>query len=218
MPSGSPTGRPFAGALALIAWIAVALQIFLVVRVVTSEGRPFIDGVVNTLSYFTVLTNLLVALVTTATFMRGVNAGFLTRPGTMTATAVYILVVGLIYALLLRSLWEPTGLQRVADEALHVATPVLYVLYWLVFVPKGSLRWSEPLYWLIYPIAYFVYFVARGALTGIYVYPFGDIGALGLSRVLVNAVLFLVGFLALGLIFVAIDRLLSRSRGEAISG
>ena len=58
-----------------------------------------------------------------------------------------------------------------ADLVLHDAIPFLYPLYWLVFLPKGSLRWSEPAWWLVFPALYFLYSMLRGAAFGTYLYP-----------------------------------------------
>jgi hypothetical protein len=159
-------GQLYLVVIATIAWLAVAVQIFLVIGIVTAAGQPPIVGILNTLSYFTVLTNLLVALVATASAWRGCSDGFLTSPSTITATAVYIFVVGLIYSLVLRALWEPSGLQLAADIALHDLVPTLYVVYWLFCVPKGTLRWDQPIHWLIYPLAYMAYTLVRGLLGG----------------------------------------------------
>jgi hypothetical protein len=195
--------------LAVIAWLAVLLQIALAVRTVTAAGQSPLVGVVNTLSYFTILTNLIVAIVSTASALcnaSNISDTFLTRPSTMSAVAVYIFIVGLTYSLLLRSIWDPTGLSLVLDVALHDITPVLYVLFWFFFVPKGTLRWSQPIYWLIYPVLYVVYSLIRGAITGRYPYYFVDVTLLGYPKALVNTVLLLIGFWIIGLIVVAIDR------------
>jgi hypothetical protein len=111
--------------LAVIAWLAVLLQIALAVRTVTGEGQSPVVGVINTLSYFTILTNLIVAIVCTASALHGASDTFLTRPSTMSAVTVYIFIVGLTYSLLLRSIWDPTGLNAVLDVALHDITPIL---------------------------------------------------------------------------------------------
>jgi hypothetical protein len=158
-----------------------------------------------------VLTVLAVALVTTASATTPVVPGtldsFLTRPGTMTAVAVYIFVVGLVYSLFLRSVWDPTGLNKVADVALHDAVPVLYVVYWLIFVPKKNLNWTQPFYWLIYPLAYFAYALVRGEITGKYPYWFADPTVLGYPRTFANSALLLIGFLVLGEVAVSVGRL-----------
>ena len=203
--------------LTVVAWLAVALQIFLTTRDVLSQGLSTAHGIVKTLSYFTVLTNLIVAIVTTALLARGKQDGFLTRPSTTSATAVYITVVGMIYSLLLRALWEPTGLQLVVDVALHDAVPILYIVFWLLSVTKGTLKWVAPLWWLIYPLGYVGWTVLRGWRTGEYPYPFADVNALGYPTVFLNAALILAGFLVLGLIVVAIDHLLGRRRPAALT-
>ena len=118
----------------------------------------------------------------------------------------------MIYSLLLRALWEPTGLQLVVDVALHDAVPILYILFWFSYVTKGTLKWIAPLWWLIYPLAYVGWTVLRGWRTGEYPYPFADVNALGYPTVFVNAAMILAGFLVLGLIAVAIDHLLGRRR------
>lgn len=192
--------------VALIAWCALALQTFLAVQVVIGQGRPAWIGVANTFSYFTILTNLLVAIVCTASLLENREDTFLTRPSALSAVAVYIFIVGFIYSLLLRSVWNPTGLQAVADHALHDATPILFVLFWISFVPKGTLRWSQPLYWLLYPLLYIAYCLVRGALTGFYPYHFVDVTQLGYPRALLNTVFLVAAFWIVGLILVAIDR------------
>jgi hypothetical protein len=198
--------------LAGIAWLAVFLQIAMAVRTVTAAGQSPLVGVINTLSYFTILTNLIVAIVSTASVRREAPDTFLTRPSTLSAVAVYIFIVGLTYSLLLRSIWEPTGLNAVLDVALHDITPILYVLFWFVFVPKGTLRWSQPISWLIYPLIYVVYSLIRGAITGTYPYYFVDVTLLGYPKALVNTALMLIGFWIAGLVAVAIDRFAGRSR------
>jgi hypothetical protein len=198
--------------IAVIAWSAVLVQIVSVAKGMVSDGRSPILGVINTLSYFTILTNLLLAIVTTACFLRGDADTLLTRPSTQSAVALYIFVVGLIYTLLLRAIWNPTGLNAILDTALHDVTPVLYLLYWFLFVPKGTLRWNMPFYWLAYPVLYVVYCILRGSLTGLYPYHFVDVTILGYPRALLNTALLLLGFWILGLVLVAIDRLLGKSR------
>jgi hypothetical protein len=207
MANKTPVQQSYLVVLAVVAWVAVALQIWLVMQTYAASGGSMIRAMAHTLSYFTVLTNLVVALVTTASALRGELDSFLTRPGTMTAVAVYIFVVGLVYSLFLRHVWNPTGLNKVADAALHDVVPVLYVLYWLIFVPKKNLSWVQPFYWLIYPLAYFAYALVRGEITGKYPYWFADPTHLGYPRTFMNSALLLTGFLVLGEIAVTIGRL-----------
>jgi hypothetical protein len=211
MASKTPAQQAYLVILAVVAWLAVGLQIWLVIQTYAARGDSAFGAVVHTLSFFTVLTVLVVALVTTASATTPVVPGerdsFLKRPGTMTAVAVYIFVVGLVYSLFLRSVWDPTGLNKVADAALHDAVPVLYVVYWLIFVPKKNLRWVQPFYWLIYPLAYFLYALVRGEITGKYPYWFADPTVLGYPRTFANSALLVIGFLVLGEVAVSVGRL-----------
>jgi len=86
---------------------------------------------------FTIDTNILVAL--SYTFIAlGSNSRwgkFFTKATTITAITVYIIIVGVTYNIILRSTWNPQGLQKLVDELLHSVIPVLYVLFWVFFVP-----------------------------------------------------------------------------------
>lgn len=200
-------GRALLMLLATLAWLGVGLQLLVSMRLASAAGRPALAGMLDALCYFTVLTNVLVATVSTARAMR---AGSAPGPGMLAATAVYIFVVGLIYTLLLRALWAPSGLHKLADALLHDLVPVLYVLWWICCAPHGQLRWRQPAWWLLYPLAYFAFSVLLGSYSGRYLYPFADIGTLGIAAVLRNAVFLLALFLALGLAAVSLDRALGR--------
>jgi hypothetical protein len=210
MSKGWSASRAFVVSVALVAWAGVLLQLWLSARHAQQTGHSALHAALLVLCYNTVLTNTLVAFVTTAVALGGAS-GWLTRAGTLAATAVYICVVGLVYSLLLRSQWTPAGLFRVANELLHDVTPVLYLLWWLLCAPKNGLRWGAPVKWLLYPLAYFLLSLIAGAHTGRYLYPFGDVEAHGLGVVLRNGALILVLYLGLGVIVVGIGRLFSGS-------
>ncbi|PRH88544.1 hypothetical protein C5L14_04700 [Labrys okinawensis] len=211
MTGSQATGRLFVALIAITAWLAVALRAWIVVGAVMARGRTALDGLVTVFSYFTLQTNVILAVVATACALRGEAAGFLTKPSTRAAVTVYIIIVGVIYAVLLAGLRQLTGLAVPVDIALHRVVPVLFTLYWLLFVPKGHLAWRDPLAWLIFPALYVVYSLVYGALTGRYLYPFSNVPVLGYPRALGNAALILLAFYLVGLVLVAIDRALARS-------
>jgi hypothetical protein len=193
---------------ALLGWFALVLQLYLML-VQSPAGVPAIVGTVITyFSFFTILTNILVALVFTATvFSLKTGWGqFFRRPTVQAGAAVYIVIVGIVYRLLLRQLWNPQGMQWAADFILHDVIPVVYALYWLVFAPRTELRWKDALGWLVYPAVYAVYVLARGAVSGLYPYPFMDVNVLGYGGVLAHAAVFLLVFLGMGLLVVAVGR------------
>src|SRR5262249_656070 len=146
----------------------------------------------------------------------GRGPAFLRNVSTQTAATAYIVVVGLVYAFLLRHLLNPQGVSFATDVVFHDVMPVLYPLYWLMFVPKGALRWIDAVCWLAFPALYFAYCLLRGTISGVYPYPFIDVNTLGYTRVFLNATLLTAGFLGLGLILIAIDHWMGRgTRREA---
>ena len=86
-----------------------------------------------------------------------------------------------MYNLVLRFLWDPQGWQLVADELLHTVIPLLFLLYWFLFVKRRNLYWKDAFLWLIYPFVYLLYVFFRGAITGLYPYPFIDVPALDIT-------------------------------------
>jgi hypothetical protein len=195
-------------AIAFVTWFALALQFYLMVIQSQAQDADRFRLTVNYFSFFTILTNLLVAMGLTLSFaIPNSRLGrFLSRPVVASGTAVYIAIVGATYSLLLRSLWTPQGAQKLADIVLHDFVPVIYVAYWLIFVPKSALRWKDIFYWLFYPLGYFGYSLIRGAAIGWYPYPFIDANKLGYVRVLANAAMLVCSFLAVALLAVAIGR------------
>ncbi len=200
-------------AIAVIAWFALVLQLYLMIANSSASGWATVGVVVNYFSFFTILTNLLVAVV--LTFSVGMPESswgrFFFSATVQAGTGVYIAVVGLTYSLLLRHLWSPVGAQKVADVLLHDVIPIAYVIYWLIFAPKATLRWSDALRWLVYPVVYMIYTLAHGVASGWWPYPFIDVNMLGFPRALGNGALVLLGFFGMGLVAVAIGRWLSRT-------
>jgi hypothetical protein len=137
-PIGS-LDRTCMAVIAAIGWFALALQFYLMIIVTPTPGADRVRLTFNYFSFFTILTNLLVALGLTFRLVapRSRWGDFFSRPTVASGTAVYIAIVGGTYSLLLRSLWSPQGAQKVADNLLHDLVPIMYVAYWLVFIHKG---------------------------------------------------------------------------------
>lgn len=200
--------RPLIAAAAMLAWTALALRLYLTLAIVPGPHH----AIAAYLGYFTIQSNILAALVLSAWAARPGGSGWLHRPGVRAAAVVYMAVVGMVYAVLLRSLWNPQGLAKFCDVMMHDVMPILYGLLWLLAAPKGALRWRQPAWWLAFPFAYFLYSLARGIATGFYPYPFLDVTKLGYGGVLANAFVLLGVFWGLGLAMVAIDGALARAR------
>jgi hypothetical protein len=208
-----PKNRAVVAAFAAFAWFGLLLQLFLTVQSTVQSGRGVGWGLVIYLGYFTILTNLLVCLTLTLPLVApSVSAGrFFARSDVNAGVATSIIFVGLAYYFLLRNVWNPQGLNLLANAILHYATPVAFLAYWWFAFPKGALRWSYPVIWGIYPTTYLIYILIRGEIIGGH-YPYGfiDPSTIGYPKTVINGVGLLVVFIALGLILVALGRMQRR--------
>lgn len=201
--------RLVAGMLAALGWFALVLQFRLVLAVNEAAGIPAGETLVRFFSYFTILTNTLVASILTG-IMLGHRGTWLSRPQVQAAAAVYITIVFSVYFLILRHLWQPEGPQWLADTLLHYAMRALYILFWLIFADKTGMQWSDALRWLAFPLIYVCAVLARGVPSGFYPYPFIDATALSYPEIALNSAVLLAAFLLCGLAYVAISRARSR--------
>ena len=208
MTAERETARFFTAFAAAMIWCGVLLQLYLSLGLSLANGKTVAEGLIIYFGYFTILTNLLVAVVLTVpAAVPASRAGrFFSRPGVRTATAAAITLVGLAYFFLLRKVWNPQGWQLVADWVLHYLTPILFLACWWIAVPKEGLRWPHVGAWASYPLGYFVYMLIRGELTGLYPYHFLDVGSLGYGRTLTNGLGVLVGFVLVSLLLLLAGR------------
>ena len=211
--TSGPAVRRLAVLLAVLGWAALMLQAWISITRHIALGNGAAYGVMMYTGYFTILTNALCAAVATAVAL-GARASpalqALRRPAFITAAAVSILLVGVIYHLLLRAIHHPVGLEYACNIALHYLVPPLFVSFWWLAVPRGVLVWRDLWLAFAFPAAYAVYVLARGEIAGVYPYPFFDVTKLGYADVLRNAAGLSAVFVIVGLIMVALKRLASR--------
>ncbi|WP_055699767.1 MULTISPECIES: Pr6Pr family membrane protein [Streptomyces] len=218
-----PVRRPLAAAFrALIALAAVTgIVIDLVI------GSPL-----RVLSYFTIQSNVLVAVVLGVSAWRAWRGRPPLPPWVTAGTLLFISITGLVYHLVLANdasgfamtedAGATSGWHTVSNQLLHTVTPVAVALDWLLLTRPGGLRPRHAGLWLLYPLAYLAFALARGALmspgsTARYPYPFLDVDAHGYAGVLGNAVIFGLAFYALALLVVGLDRV-RPSPGAAKTG
>lgn len=194
--------RIAAGIAALVAWLGLALQLGLIVR---QLGAPL--GLWRFFGFFTILTNLATALVATAMALR--SSGWLAAPRARLMAVTSIALVGIVYTVALRALWNPSGLQKLVDIALHDAVPVLFVLAWILAGHSG-LRWREVGWSMIPAIAYAAYALARGQVDGWYAYWFLDPRSQGWGDMLASVAVLTAVTGLIGAAFVGLDRRLAR--------
>jgi hypothetical protein len=189
--------------IASMAWIGVAIYF----AVLTSQGEGVLTAVWKLLGYFTITTNLVVAVV-----FSGIAAGSakFAHPWIVGGSCLSILLVGVVYGLLLHGLVDLSGGSVTANLLLHVLTPLLVPLFWALFVSKGALKLRDIFLWALYPLVYLFYALLRGQFTGHYAYPFINVAQYGWTRVAANAAMIALAYLAASWLFVKIDRQLGR--------
>jgi hypothetical protein len=191
--------RMLAACGAALGWAALALQLMLTLALVRAQGGSALFGLWRFFGYFTIITNLFAAIVLSMAVFRRSTA----RLEFCAATAM--IMVGAVYSLLLREIWNPQGLEKLADVALHDVLPVMTLLFWL-FSPRRRLTAKDVAASLVLPLAFCAYAMVRGALDGWYPYPFIDVAVLGVARVAVNCAVIAVVFTAMAVALGWLDR------------
>ena len=198
--------RVLAGLAALVGWVALVLQLVLLVGTFQSDGRSAVAAVWRFFGFFTILSNLAAACVMTHAALRpqarrGLGAP---RAGLLVASAMAI--VGIVYSIALRALWDPQGLSKVADTLLHDVAPVLVVLAFLV--RPQHVAWRDAGAALVVPLVYCGYMFGRGALDGWYPYPFLDPNQLAMPQLAGNTVALAIAYGLVALVLAGAARLL----------
>ena len=183
--------------LSVLGFVTVVLQFYLMME---NRTVSVMESVIRFFSYFTILSNLILAIVLSLQSFQKETIKF------FTPITVYITIVGLVYQILLRHTWNPTGLQRIVDESLHSVIPLLAIVYWFLFEER-KIRYAEIPKWLLFPLAYLIYILIRGNYSGFYPYPFVDVNHFGLNQVLINSGFMLTAFVVVSALLVWIIKL-----------
>ena len=141
---------------ALLATIALVVQ-----YADSSQISGF--SAVNFFSYFTILSNILgaVVLLWAAFSYRRSEALDYVRG----AAAAYLAVTGLVFALLLADESESLGmLYPWVDGIVHELMPLVVIFDWLLVPPIARLGLRRTWWWLAFPISYVAYSLLRGQL------------------------------------------------------
>jgi hypothetical protein len=84
---------------------------------------------------------------------------------------------------------EPKGWEQTSTNvAFHYVVPLLAVLGWLLFGPRPRVDRASAVWSLLWPVLWFGYTLAHGAISNWYPYPFASVADHGYGRVLLNAV------------------------------
>jgi hypothetical protein len=209
------------GATSTIVAFGLILQLILAVTAADDHGafQSTPARVINFFSYFTVWSNIAVAITTGLLALNPFRASTLFRVARLDAV-VCITVTGVVFHLALADLQELTGWDLVADFLLHTLSPILCALGWLVLGPRRQLSPRVVMLSAVAPVVWLAYALVRGALVedrfgnDFYAYPFMNVEIHGYATALMRCAI--VAGLLLGLAWGAygLDRHLPGLQGR----
>lgn len=207
--------RTWHATIAVLVVAALAVQLVICIRAPANPpghavgylaGAPFLTRLIRTVSFFTILSNILSAVVSGQLARTPARDGRVWR--IVRLDAVFgIAVTGIVYSTVLARTHEPKGWEQVSTNAVfHYVVPILMVLGWLLFGPRPRITGSVIAWSLLWPLVWFAYALVHGAVSKWYPYPFVDVASQGYARVLINAVVVTVVFGVVAVIFAVGDR------------
>jgi hypothetical protein len=195
--------------VAVLAWGAVVFQFVLVLTgsaVLVEDDPPgMVERIYRFFAYFTIQSNLVVAVVSTAL----ARDPRLDRPRWRVARLagiVGIIVTGLVHFFLLRPLLDLDGADWLADRWLHMVVPVVCVAAWVWVGPRPRVAGREVAYALAWPILWIAWTLVVGQVDGWVPYPFLDPDEDGWASVLIVCVGITALFLLLFAVIAWLDR------------
>ena len=164
-----------------------------------SPGQPLINRIVDYLSFFTIWSNIVVAIVAGHFVYRPRAASPWFRTLWLSALLM-ISVTGLIYHFALADLVDTQGAAAVSNACNHILTPLAFVLAWLIVGPRGWISAKLIMASFILPLSWILLTLTRGAIIDAYPYPFVNVVKLGYGPVLLNLVIVLLACCVLALL------------------
>ena len=209
--------RAWFGATALAGFTGLVIQLFVAadaepVLFHTASGRVF-----NVFCFFTIQSNIIVGVTTLLLALDSKRSSILFNTFRLTGV-VAIAITGVVYHSVLSQLFDLESWALVADNLLHTVVPIMAVVGWLMFGPRGLTSPRIMQLSVLFPIAWLIFTLIRGSVVDFYPYPFVDVIHLGYGRVLINCVWVAVLYLGIAAGATTLDGWLARNRAIARPG
>ncbi len=214
-----PTILAFAGIAAGL--VGLALDGWSIFPSVMTESatnavaRSFPDAFLYFWTFFTHLTNLWLLLTYAAVLTGWSWLAWFRRPVTMASAAAFITLVMLYYHFMLAPTLKMEGALLVATYLLHYIAPLIYLAWWTLFAPHGTLRWRSIPMMLLPGIGYVAWVLLRGAVANEYPYDILDAGKFGYGTVAIGVGVLLAAVTVFSTILIVADGFLARRREPA---
>lgn len=219
-----PSARRWFVGLAAWTWLGLAIQF-----VISSTGMyptqatkpssygylnaPGIEGavgrIVDFFSYFTIWSNITVAVVATLLALDPQRDGRWLRAVRL-SSLLMISITGLVYGVILAGVSALRGWEVLANFFIHQSVPLLAVVVFVVAGPRGWIDWPTVARSLVLPLVWLAYVLVRGVVIDAYPYFFIDVVVLGYGTVMLNLAGVMLLGLVLAVVFLYADRWLVR--------
>jgi hypothetical protein len=179
----------------------------------TAEGVRFhspLPRSLNVLVFFTIDSNVIMGATSLLLAMNPKRSSTLFNAARL-AGVVSIAITGIVFHAVLGKLLDLESWALVADKLTHTVVPIMGVLGWLLYGPRGMTSRRIVRLAVIYPLVWLTFTLIRGAIIDFYPYPFVDVTHLGYGWVVVNCVWIALLYLALASGGAALDRRLTRT-------
>ena len=194
------------GISALIMWSGMALRLLIDLFDLAKNEVPAhglfgnyaagISGaparIFDSLSYFTIWSNIGVAIVVTMLYLNPSRDSKMFRVMRNT-TLLMIALTGILYVALIAPYENVYGLNILANVFEHYVTPVIAVMVWVIVGPRGWMTFKGS--WKLYgvPIIFLGFTLVKGAITHRYPYTFFNVVKYGYAPVLVTIGVIIAG-------------------------
>jgi hypothetical protein len=165
----------------------------------------------NNLAFFTVQSNLIVGA---TSLMLAIDPNRTSMPFRVFRLTglIAITVTFVVFHVALRGLLELDSWAQAADMLVHTIVPIMAIVGWLSFGPRGLTSGRVAKLTAIFPACYMTFTLIRGPLASHwYPYPFADVKALGYPRVIINGLWIGLLFVSLAAAATALDKRLAPS-------
>lgn len=206
--------RVWFAATALVVAVAVVIQVIVAADNDTGVFDSPAKRALNVFVFFTIQSNLIVGATSLLLALDPRRSSTAFAVARLTGV-VAIAVTGIVYHTVLSGLDDLSGWALVANFLLHTLVPLLGVIGWVAFGPRGQTSWTAVGLTIVYMLAWGVFTLVRGEIVDFYPYPFTNPTEQGYARVALKLVFVGGGFVALAAAAHLADRYLTAQSGRS---
>lgn len=213
MPAMDPRrARAWFGVTAALAFAGIIIQLFVSANNSSVFGGSPVGRALNIFAFFTILSNLVVAITTLLLALNPNRTSLVFRVFRLIGV-VSITVTFVVFHVALSHLLDLESWAEAANQLQHTVVPILTIAGWCLLGPRGLTSSRVARLTMLFPAGYVIFTMIRGPLSSdFYPYPFVDVRHLGYLKVIINGVWVALLFVAVAAAATALDKRLPGRR------